>query len=365
MKILRNYILEEFLTNFITILIVLTFMLLLGNLFSKMFDLVINRGVDILRILQIFVYLTPFIFVFTIPMAASVAALLTFGRMSADSELVALRASGVSLARIVRPILWVAVILSLFSFYLNDQIASRCHFMMRRVSSEISLRSPTALLEEGVFIKSFQDIVLFIHRIEENKLKQIRIYQPQKNGPTRTIIAEEGELIPLPEQNVIKLKLSNGASDEPDANDPGRFYKLRFGTYYLPLDISNLKFREPMEKKRKELTLRELWTQFNRLKNEGFIDPYALTEIHKKIAMGFAAFCLVFISIPLAIRVHRSEKTVGFAIALILGTFYWALLIGASSAAQTRALPPIVALHFPNLAFFLTGLWLHKRVLGR
>jgi len=360
-RIIRNYILEEFFSNFFATLLVLTFVLLVGNVFSNMIDLVINRGVDIIRILQVFLFMTPFLFVFTIPMAASVGALLTFGRLSADHEVSALKASGVSPRKIVRPVLLISVILSVFTLYLNDQIASRSHYMVRKISAEIGLQTPAAMLEEGVFIKSFKNIVLFIHRIQDNQLSQIRIYQPQEDGPTRTIVAERGELIPIPEQNIIKLKLINGTSDEPDAANPGRFYKLRFGTYFLPLDMSNLKFREPLERKRKELTLKELWANFLRLKNEGFVDPYALTEIHKKIAMSFASFVLVLISIPLAIRVHRGEKSIGFAIALLLCTLYWALLIGAASLSKTGTVPAWISLHAPNLGFFVAGLALMKK----
>jgi len=363
MRIIRNYVLEEIFSNFLATLCVLTFILLVGNIFSKMIDLVINRGVDILRILQLFLFSTPFLFVFTIPMAALVAILLTFGRLSSDHELVALRASGVSLRKVIRPILLAALVLSLFTLYLNDQLASRSHFRVRQISSDIGLRTPAAILEEGVFIKSFRNIILFIHRIEDNKLHQIRIYQPQEDGPTRTIIAEEGELIPQPDLNMIKLKLINGTSDEPDPNNPGRFYKLNFGTYFLPLDLSRFKFRGPLQKKRKELTIRELWAHFQKLKNEGFVDNYTLTEIHKKIAMSLSIFVLVLLSIPLAIRTGRGEKSIGFAIALILGTMYWVLLIGMASLAKTGTLPPWVSMHLPNLLFGTVGFLLLRRML--
>ncbi len=151
MRILRNHILNEIQRNFWSTLLILTFMLLVGNIFTRMIDLVVNRGVDLFQILQLFAYSAPFLLIFTIPMAMLVATLLAFGRMSADHELVAVRASGVSMERMVRPILIVAAILSLFSFYLNDQIASESHFKMRQVSSQIGMQSPAAALEEGVF----------------------------------------------------------------------------------------------------------------------------------------------------------------------------------------------------------------------
>ncbi len=333
----------------------MTFVLLAGNVFTSLVDLVINQGVDILGVLKIFLYMLPFIMVFTIPMAALVAVLLAFGRFSADHEIIAFRANGISLGRVMRPVLWVAFVVSLFTFFLNDQIASRSHFKVRLVSAEIGLKTPAALLEEGVFIKNFKDIILFIHRIEGNELREIRIYQPQENGPTRTIVAEKGELIPVPEQNVIKLKLTNGISDEPDANNPGRFYKLKFGTYFLPLDVSKMKLKGPVNKKRKELTLRELSENFFKLKNEGFVDPYLLTEINHKIAMPFSVFVLVLIGIPLAIKTRRGEKSIGFALAVVLGTAYWVLLIAATSISKSGAVPAWFIIHLPNAIFLCFG----------
>ena len=362
MHLLRNHVLREVRQNFGSTLAILTFVLLVGNVFTKMIDLVLNRGVDPVAIAQLIGYSAPYLLVYTLPMAMLVAVLLAFGRLSADHELTAIRASGISLARVTRPVLLLALALSVFTFYLNDQLASKSHFKMRQVSSAIGLQSPTAALEEGVFIKSFGDLVIFIHRIDGNELRQIRIYQPQPKGPTRTIVAERGRLIPVPDRSMIKLKLENGTTDEPDANNPGRFYKLKFGTYYLPLDLSGFKLKGNLEKKRKELTTRELWAQFVKIKRDGFVDNFLLTEINEKIAMSLSVFVLTLLAIPLGIRAHRTEKSIGYAVALILGTVYWGSIIGASALARTGAVPPIAVIHLPNLIFSAAGFFLLRRM---
>jgi lipopolysaccharide export system permease protein len=362
MHLLRHYAIREILKNFWSTLAILTFVLLVGNVFTKMIDLIVNRGVDPLAIAKLILYSAPYLFVYTLPMAMLVSVLLAFGRLSADRELVAIRASGITLMRIVRPVLILAVTLSLFAFYLNDQFASKSHFKMRQVSSEIGMQSPAAALEEGVFIKNFGNLVIFIHRIEGNQLHQIRIYQPQEKGPTRTIVAEKGELIPMIDRNVIKLKLENGTTDEPDANNPGRFYKLRFGTYFLPLDVSGFKFKGKLEKKRKELTTHELWSQFVKLKKEGFTDNFLLTEINEKIAIALSVVVLTLLAIPLGIRTHRSERSVGYAIALILGTVYWAAIIAASALSRSAVISPFIAMHLPNVFFLGIGAWLLSRM---
>ena len=238
-------------------------------------------------------------------------------------------------------------------------------FFYEFVSRENSTVIASTLSTDDVFIKNFKGLVIFIRKIEENILYNINIYQPQEKGPTRTIIAEKGELMPIPEQNVIKLKLTNGISDEPDSSNPGRFYKLKFGTYFLPLDISNFKFKDQLDKKRKEKSIKEIWRDYLQVKEDGFIDHYRLTEIHKRLALASSMFVLTLISIPLAIRTKRGEKSVGFALALMLGTVYWASFIGMTSLSKTGTIPPQIAMHLPNLILTVIGSILTLKVIKR
>src|SRR3990167_5334491 len=115
MRILRDYILKEFSHAFLLSIVVFTFILLVGNII-KLADLVINKGVDILSVLKLFLYLIPWLLSFTLPVAALTAVILTFGRFSSDGELTAMKASGVSLYRAATPVLMIGVIFSFASF---------------------------------------------------------------------------------------------------------------------------------------------------------------------------------------------------------------------------------------------------------
>lgn len=364
MRILRGYILREISTSFLACLFILTFLLVSGNVLTKMADLVINWGVDILLLLRLFVFTTPFLFNFTLPVSILVAILLVLGRLSADHEITAMKASGISLRRIIQPVLLAALMLSLLAYVMNDRISSFSHFKVRQLSAEIGIKTPVSILEEGVFIKHFKGIVLFIHRIQGNQLNGVRIYQPQENGPTRTILAEKGEIVTLPEKNRVQLKLMNGTTDEPNLNSPQKFYKLHFDTYYLPLDLSQYKFRAPMAKKTKEMTIADLRKEFDRLKNEhAFIAHELVAEIHRKIAMSFSVLIFAMIGIPLALLTKRSEKSVGLAIALFFSTVYWALLMGCTALAKTGRMSALVCVHAPNVLFGIIALLFIKRLL--
>ena len=364
MRILRNYILSEFFTPFFSCLLSLIFVILLGRGLVQMADLIFNKDVDILLILKLLFYSFPYLLTFIIPISVLVASLLTFGKLSFDNEIMAIRASGVSILKIVTPLVLSVSILCLSAFLLSDQVASVSLHAYRRLLTQIGIESPQAALEEGVFIKKFKNFVIFIYEIDKNKLKGIRIYQPQEGKPTRTIIAQKGELISIPEMGMIKLKLIHGVSDEPDPKDPAKLYKLNFKTYDLPLNISNIKQAgEDVAKKPKDMMVRELKDEIDRLGKEGIKATYPLSaEIHNKIALSFSSLAFLLIGIPLGITTRRNEKSISFGISLGLMTLYWLLLIGGKVLAQKGLAPPFLALQFSNLFVGSIGLVLFYRL---
>jgi lipopolysaccharide export system permease protein len=350
MRILRNHLLLEFAQPFSFSLLILATVFLLGGGLIQMADLIFNKDVSFFLVAKLLLLTTPFILTFAIPMSVLIATLLTFGKLSFDNEIMAIRASGISVVKTVAPLFLLTINLCLFCFLLSDQIASTTHFAYRRLLTQIGIDSPQAALDEGVFIKKFKNFVIFIYEIDKNKLKGIRIYQPQEGRPTRTIIAQKGELVSVPEKNIIKLKLIQGTSDEPDPKDPSKLYKLNFKTYDLPLNLASIKASEDLGKKPKDMAIRELRDEIKRLGEEGIQATYPLSaEIHHKIALSFSSLAFLLIGIPLGITAKRSEKSISFGISFGLMTLYWILLIGGKALAQKGLAPAWAAMQVSNL----------------
>ena len=274
MRIIRDYILKEFFHSFILSIVVFTFVLLVGNVI-RLADLVINKGVEILSVIKLFLFLVPWLLSFTLPIAALTGVILTFGRFSTDGELIAMKASGVSLYRISFPIIMLGIIFSFTAFLLNDQVSTNSSYASRKVIKEIGMHNPTAYLEEGTFIRGFENYIIFIYEIRGNRLKNIRIYQPQEGKPTRTIIAERGELNTIPAKNIVELKLFNGTSEEPSPTEPDSFYKLNFKTYFMTLDLTKIFKREKIDKKTREMSVNELRQEIAKYVEQK-IDPLPL-----------------------------------------------------------------------------------------
>lgn len=363
MKILRKYIIKEIIVMFLFSLVVFTFTLVVGNII-RLAELVINKGVDIRLVGKLFFYLIPFLLSYTIPMSILTSALLVFGRLSGDNEIAAVRASGINIYRLSSPILVIGLLSSLFSVVLNNEIIPKMHFASRKIIKNIGVKTPAAYLEPGTFIKSFKGYIIFIHEIDKNKLKGVRIYQPQDERSTRTIIAERGEFITLENQNAVKLKLTNGTSDEPNPKNPVNFYKLNFKTYFLTLNVDErAASSDYTEKKPKEMNFQEIKNEIKRLGKYHVDTPSLITEFHRKISISFASMVFILIGIPLGIFTRRGEKSIQFAIALGVIVLYY-LLMAASIALSLKGIwNPAFWMYLPNIIIGAAGIFLLRKTI--
>jgi len=288
-----------------------------------------------------------------------VAVLMSLGRLSSDNEIIAIRASGVNIFKLILPIIIVGLTLSLGLLLFNDRAASYAHYAYRKTLIEIGVKNPTAAFEEGVFINSFQKYVLFIYKVDQkrNRLVNVRIYEPQGDDkPTRTIVAKSGEFIAIPEKNAVKLKLMDGSSDEPDPNNPTNFYKLNFRTYFMNLNLADARGKGNIEKKYKEMTIQELDKEIKKLRKEN-IDPAPLiAQIHEKLTLAFSCLIFILLGAPLAIITRRREKSINLGLAMLIIVIYYPLFIGCEALGIQGYLNPALAMWIPNIIFGTLGI---------
>ena len=142
MRILRNYVLKDFLSAFFFSLLSLTLVMLLGNLI-KLSDMVIRKGVNIVDAIKIFCLFVPYLLGFTIPLSLLMGILLSMGRLISDNELVAINVAGISIFRILAIFIIIAFILTLTLFILNDKVLPEFHYNYRWHVKNIYSKSST------------------------------------------------------------------------------------------------------------------------------------------------------------------------------------------------------------------------------
>jgi LPS export ABC transporter permease LptF len=363
MRTLRLYILREHAAPFFVTLGGLTAALLVGNII-KFAELVIAKGVNLFDILRLIIYLIPYMLSFTVPMACLVAMVLAFGRLSTDYELIAMRASGVAPWRLVMPMIAVSLVLSSLLLVINDRVVPQSRLAFRQQMKAIGMKKPAAYLEAGTFIKEFEPYTLYVYQVEGQRLANVRVYEPQENGPTRTIIAERGEFEQLRSHRGVQLKLYDGTVDEWDPTRPGSFYKVTFSTYAMTLRADR---PDPstINKKLKEMTFKELRAHALKLQTQDIDTTPIALEFHRKIASSFAAAVFVLFGLALGLRLHHHERLVIYVWVLGIFISYYCFTIGMNAASLKGWLSPWLAMWMPNLVGAVIGGALVARAVRR
>ena len=344
--------LREHLAPFAVTLCGLTAALLLGNII-KLAELVIAKGVSLLEILRLLIYLCPYLLSFTMPMAGLIAMVLAFGRLNSDYEMIAMRASGVSPTRLILPVLTTALVLSGGLLLLNNRVVPESHLAFRRQLKAIGIKQPTAYLEAGMFIKEFSPYVLFVYQIEKSKLFHVRIYESVPQGPTRTIVASRGTVAPSSDQQGAHLTLYDGSIDEWDPERPGSLYKVAFRSYVMNLRMNSES--SGLQKKMKEMTFAELLREQQRIAVEGIGTTPVQMEVHRRIASSFAIFIFAVFGLALGLGHRHQERLVTFV--WILGIFmaYYLASLGMNAIALKEWLPAWQAMWLPNVVGLIIG----------
>jgi lipopolysaccharide export system permease protein len=347
MRILRAYVLKEHAAPLAVAVSGLTVVALVGNL-VKLAELVIAKGVSLFDVLRLLIYSVPYLLTFTLPIACLIAMVMAFGRLSSDYELIAMRASGVAPARLVWPVLLIGMVMSGTMLVLNDRVIPASHLASRQQLKAIGVKHPTAYLEAGAFIKEFEPYVLFVYQVERQMLYNVRIYEPQPNGPTRTILANRGQCEPLPDKRGVRMKLYDGTVDEWNPEHPGSLYKVSFGTYTMNL-ISDPDAGKRIGKKLKEMTFQELLIERQRLQAEGIEAMPVSLEWHRKVAFSFATLVFIAFGLSLGLSLHHHERLVIFVWVLGWSMAYYLSTLGLNAIALKGWLPPWLAMWMPNV----------------
>jgi lipopolysaccharide export system permease protein len=345
MRILRNYILKECLQPFTLSISVLTSVFLLGYL-PQLANKVINNGVSLSAMCQVFMYNIPILLGYTLPIACLITVILAFGHMSSENEILAMRASGIHLLRLLVPLVFVGIALCLVDYILNDRVIPNAFDAQTRILQETGSQDPSAMLEPGSFINAFDKYIIFIYRMEGDLLYGVRIYQPSPNRPTRTIIAQEGEFVHVPGKDQLMLKLINGTSDEPDLRNPNNIYKLNFQQSFITMDLS--KKKSTSEKKSRAMTLRELSVKISSLRKIA-VDPSPLiTEYHRRLAWSLSPLIFILLGFPFAAITNRRAKSANLLFALLFAAPYYILSLACQGMATQNVYSPIQLMWAPD-----------------
>ncbi|MBE2203651.1 MAG: LptF/LptG family permease [Chthoniobacterales bacterium] len=358
-----------FLTTFFGVL-VLSLILVLGNIFKELLDILINNpDVPITTVLAFMALVLPFSLTFTIPWGFLTALLLVFGRMSADNELIALKSNGVSVPRICVPAFLLAIALTLICFWINIEVAPRAEQAMTRAVVDIATSNPASLFRADEVVDKFPDRRVYVGKKEGNQLFNIIVFElTEEFVPKQMIYAREGVLTTDPKNGSrLLLRLFNARFEQRDDKDPRDVAKIRQGIVMEEgvFPISLEKFFEEFQGSRRlsSYTLPELTDLM--LKGAGDRQTEVVVEFNKRFSVSLACAAFVLIAIPFGITAHRKETSVGFGLSLIIAFTYFFFIIMADTFRNNPAAHPALLIWVPNVLFFCLGSYLFYRLSKR
>ena len=385
MKTLHLYLTRQVLAALAMTVTVFTFVLLLGNVLKEILALLVNGQATFGLVVQALSLLIPFVLVFALPMGMLTATLLVFGRFSAEQELTAVRASGISLVALVTPVLLLSAGLSCVSAMVNLQVAPQCRVAYKNLFMRLGLERASSFIVENQFMDEFPGYVVYVRKKNGPDLQEVSIYKLGADGKLeQSLQAESARISAHVASNQVVLVLYKLHSYD--------LVNLRTDSFEVyPL---TLEYKPPpaptLSTNLSDMTFTQLWQKLHDLERLSVqtkpMERASATElreqkrllsvmtadltmpvrvqIHRQVAFSFGCIGFTLIGIPLGIRAHRRETSAGVAMALILALIYYSFIIVGQSLESRPEFAPHLILWLPNFIFQAVGavlLWRANR----
>jgi lipopolysaccharide export system permease protein len=351
-KTLFRYLIAEILPPFFFGLLAFTLILLVFRIL-RLIELVITRGVPLFQIGKLFALILPTFLEMTVPMAFLLAILLGLGRMSNDQELLAMKASGVSIPQIFWPIALVALVMTLMTLGLTMFARPAANFALKKELYNIAKNRVGTVLREKVFNDDFPKILIYVEELVPpgNTAQGVLIVDKRDRVREDIILGKVARITTDEETNSLGLRLFDGSIYERERNRPG-FSQTRFNIYDFKLDLDELV--GPVRQKQagpKEMPLTELISTIEAKRNIGGKAVFERMELHQRVAFAFVplVFCLLGVSLALLPRTSRANRSWGFMLCTFWIMAYYTLLSLGKALGDKNIVHPIPALWLPNL----------------
>jgi lipopolysaccharide export LptBFGC system permease protein LptF len=387
MKTLHLYLARQMLATLGMTVFVFTLVLLLGNVLKEILDLLVNHRATLGVALYGIVLLIPWVLAFSLPIGMLTAALLVFGRFSADQELTAARASGISLLSLITPILLLSVAVSGLCAWLNFDIAPASRTAYHELLYAAETNRPANLLRSSESVP-FGDYNVWVGKVRSDgmNLDHVIVVQWLRNGELKKWAeGPAGVLLRDPTNHQITLIVSNATAWEnglPMANAdlPLTISLDAQAKPFLTVQVSDMTFAQLREKLHELERPLAAPIHHDKSGSEQGKGRHAMQVIvkdmsmpvmvymHREVAFSFACIGFTLIGIPLGIRAHRRETSIGVATALVLMLIYYSFIVLAQAWQNHPERAPCVIVWIPNFIFQAVGavlLWQANRGTGR
>lgn len=359
MRILTRYILGEVVSHALIGAAVFTFVLFTRDL-GRILELVVRNSAPLPSIAQIFFFTVPVALTYTIPMGVLVGILIGMSRLAADSEITAMRASGIGVWTFLRIVSIFVVVAWLLALGNSVYLAPRSLAALGQLQNRLKGAQASFEVQPRVFYEGFPKTVLYVQDVKAASGVAIwkGVFLADLSDPLspRISLAREGLLVSQG-PDTLDLHLTNGSTHEADPKNPDRYQISTFQTTDIPIQIpaaQNTQGQEPVSMG--EMRISELL--YATRTGDPVARRWTAIEFHRRFSLPTACFVLALVGIPLGLSSKRGGKSSGFVLTILLVFLYYSIsLIGVSLARQGRV-SPASGVWLADAVFLIGGVFL-------
>lgn len=357
MRILDRYVIREVFRHTFLGFVIFTFVLFVPQLVKLMALLVRHSGTGF-QILQLFLSIFPGVFTFAIPVAILIGVLLGLGRMSSDSEIIALTALGIGRTRILLPVGVLAAAGAALTLVMTLWLSPLALRTFRKLEASLIASQVNFQVQPRVFDERFPRLVLYINDVSASGTRWHGVFLAETGAETgaRLTLAERAIVIATPKQGKLELHLQGGTTHEFDRAAPDRYSVTAFGQSDWPIEITGLVTAQTRQLSNPERSLHALLAE----SGPGWREAHV--ELHRRFAFPVACLTFALIAVPLGAQPRRGGRAAGSLIAVMLIAAYYLLFITGTGMARQGAISPTMGVWAANLLLGLAGLALLRRM---
>src|SRR5216683_632215 len=364
MRILTRYILREVISHALLGGALFTFVLFMRDL-GKILELVVRDSASLTDVLRIFAYMLPNALAYTIPMAVLVGILLGLSRLASDSEITAMRASGMGALDFVRIVSIVSAVAFALGLFNSLYLAPRSAAAILALTDSLKSSQASFEVQPRVFYEDFRNYVLYIQDVRPAAGAAVwhHVFLADLTQPATPHITTADEAIVVNgDVQTIRLHLMNGGQHQTSPTDPNQYNISTFASTDLPIqtgapeDAHLGRVDTPIL----ALPLGELWRLGNSPGNDIPGHPARIyrIEFNKRFSYPFACLVLMLVGVPLGLSSKRGGKSTGFVLTILLVFVYYFLSSVGVAFAKTGKLSPFLGVWGANLIFAAAGAFL-------
>jgi len=350
-RFLYSYLATEMLGPFFASFLIMNCVFFLAKLIPFL-NFVLDLNIGAADFIRLFSYLFPNIFLYSIPMAAMLGVTIGFARLSSDSEILAFKASGISMYQILPPVLIVAALIALLTGYVSIKLIPLSAVSMKQLTYQLIKEKISKGIKEHMFTEALGDVVVYVDKINKQTGQWSKVWvsdMRQGDNPIVTM-ASTGSMTSNIKDMTVSLVLRNGSLHKP-GNDNAQI--VQFDRYQI-----NIPLRSPEtgagQLKKNSLTMGELLEEARNAEDQSKDKRNSLIEFHKRIVLPVGCLMMSLIGLPLGLQARPGRKAIGIQAGLAIFVLYYILFTLAKALAEKVVLPVWLAMWGPN--FFFCGL---------